>query len=295
MRKLLLTTALTAVMALTASAVSFGSASADKPKFINIDGKDFEYVVGTALKDGKYYIAGTRLTNGMPNSVAAETDGSKQNMELLAQGQINGAIVQADAFNTFLEANPQYKDKLLAASLDAEEQIQIVMLKGKTEDDLQNKNASIYVGPMKSGGAASWYAMTKLETEYAKASVMSDTYSATSEIALNKLKSGEYTALIRTSIANPDDKFVKNVSADKEIQFVNVNDRNLNDTIKVNGKDQAMYEFRDMSVTNGVFGGKKVETLAVKVLFVFNKDLYSTQQLNTMLENISLKKSGLFK
>ena len=295
MRKLLLTTALTAVMALTASAVSFGSASADKPKFINIDGKDFEYVIGTALKDGKYYIAGNRLTNGMPNSVAAETDGSKQNMELLAQGQINGAIVQADAFNTFLEANPQYKDKLLAASLDAEEQIQIVMLKGKTEDDLQNKNASIYVGPMKSGGAASWYAMTKLETEYAKASVMSDNYSATSEIALNKLKSGEYTALIRTSIANTDDKFVKNVSGDKEIQFVNVNDRNLNDTIKVNGKEQSMYEFRDMSVTNGVFGGKKVETLAVKVLFVFNKDLYSTQQLNTMLENISLKKSGLFK
>lgn len=295
MKKFLLATAMTAVMAITASAVSFGSAGNDKPKSINIDGKDYEYVIGTALKDGKYFVAGSRLANGLPKSVAAETDGSKQNMELLSQGQINGAIVQADAFNTFLEANPQYKDKLLAVSLDAEEQIQIVMLKGKGKGDLQNKKASIYVGPMKSGGAASWYAMTKLEPDYAKAAVISDDYSATSEIALSKVKSGEYSAIIRTSLANPDDKFVKNVVADKELEFINVNDYNLNDKILINGKEQSMYEFRDMAVANGFFGGKKVEVPAVKVLFVFNKDLYSTTQLNTMLENISIKKSGLFK
>ncbi len=83
--------------------------------------------------------------------------------------------------------------------------------------------------------------------------------------------------------------------ADKEIEFVNVNDRNLNDKILINGKEQSMYEFKDMTVSAGYFGGKKVETPNVKVLFVFNKDLYSTQQLNSMLENISLKKSGLFK
>ena len=295
MRKFLATALASAVLALSASAVSFGTASQDKPKFINIDGKDYEYVIGTASKDGKYYLAGTRLAQGLPNTAVADTDGSKQNMELLANGYINGAIVQADAFNTFLEANPQYKDKLLAAGLDTEEQIQIVMLKGKSENDLQNKKATIYVGPLKSGGAASWYAMTKLETGYAKASVVSDNYSASSEIALNKLKSGEYTALIRTSIANPDDKFVKSVMADKEVEFVNVNDRNLNDKILINGKEQSMYEFRDMTLASGYFGGKKVETPNVKVLFVFNKDLYSTQQLNTMLENISLKKSGIFK
>ena len=294
MKKLLLSLALTAVTALTASAVSFSSAGQEKPKFINIDGKDYEYVIGTASKEGKYYTAGTRLTMGMPSSIAADTDGSKQNMELLAQGQINGAIVQADAFNTFLEANPQYKDKLLAASLDAEEQIQIVMLKGKTKKDLQNKNATIYVGPMKSGGAASWYAMTKLEKDYAKTAVMSDTYSATSEIALNKLKSGEYTAIIRTSMASVDDKFVKAIMNDKDLEFINVNDYNLNDKILINGKEQNMYDFRDMTVGTG-WMGKKVEVPAVKVLFVFNKDLYSTQQLNSMLENITLKKSGLFK
>lgn len=283
------------VSGLSASAVSFGTSANDTDKLINIDGKDYKFVIGTASKTGKYYAAGNRICNGLSGCIVADTDGSKQNMELLSQDIINGAIVQADAYNTFLENNPQYKDTLLAAGLDASEQIQIVMLKGKTEDDLQNKNATIYVGPLKSGGAASWMAMTKLEKEYNKAAVMSDMYDSTSEIAINKLKSGEYTAIIRTSMAGPDDKFVKRVQEDKEIQFVNVNDRNLNDDIMINGKKQQMYEFKDMSISSGIFGGKTVETPEVKVLFVFNKNMYSTKQLNDMLDSINTKKSGLFK
>lgn len=295
MKKLLLSSALVASLCVSASAVSFGSSANDVDKTINVDGKEYRFLIGTASKTGKYYTAGNRLCTGIQSCIAADTDGSKQNMELLSQGLINGAIVQADVYNTFLENNPQYKDTLLAATLDVTEQIQIVMLKGKSEDDLQNKNATIYVGPLKSGGAGSWTAMTKLEKDYAKAAVMSDVYDATSEIAINKLKSGEFTALIRTSRANPDDKFVKRVNEDKDIQFVAVNDRNLNDNIIINGKEQQMYEFKDMNVSNGFFGGKSVEVPEVKVLFVFNKNLYSTKQLNEMLDAINVKKSGLFK
>jgi hypothetical protein len=56
-----------------------------------------------------------------------------------------------------------------------------------------------------------------------------------------------------------------------------------------------MYRFTEMSVAKGFIGNKAVVVPAVKVLFVFNKDMYSTTQLNEMLENIHLKKSGLFK
>ncbi len=294
MKKIVLLVVCLMALVVTASAVSFGSASNDTPKYINIDGKEFKYVIGTASKTGKYYAAGTRLCTGIESCVAADTDGSKQNMELLANGYINAAIVQADAFNTYIENNPQFKDILLAADLDAEEEIQVVMAKGKSEDDLQNKNAVIYIGQLKSGGAASWSAMTKLESGYAKAAVVSDTYDSTSAIAINKLKSGEFTAIIRTSMSNPEDKFVKQVLADKDIEFVNVNDRNLNDNIKINGKEQAIYRFKDMVLEKSFFS-KKVEVPAVKILFVFNKNLYSTQQLNEMLDNINTKKSGLFR
>lgn len=276
-------------------AVSFGSAANEKDKTININGEEFNYVIGTASKTGKYFGAGTKLCVGIKDCVAADTDGSKQNMELLAQGYINGALVQADAFNTYLEANPQYKDVLLAADLGAEEQVQIVMKKGANEDELQSSKATIYIGPLKSGGAASWTAMTKLEPGYAKAAVISDTYDATSAIALNKLESGEYTAIIRTSMANADDKFVKAVQTNPNLQFVNVDDKDLNDTIKVNGKDEPLYKFVPMQTANGFFGGKSIETISTKVLFVFNKDMYSTRQLNEMLDNINTKKSGLFK
>lgn len=293
MRKVLLTAVLTA--AIGANAVSFGTASKDVQKTINVDGKDFRYVIGTASKDGKYFTAGNRICNGVAQCVAADTDGSKQNMELLADGQINGALVQADAFNTFIENNPQYKDSLLAASLDATEQIQIVMLKGKTEDDLQSKNATIYVGPLKSGGAASWAAMSKLEPGYAKASVLTDTFGSTSSIALNKLKSGEYTAIIRTSMASADDKFVKQINEDKELKFVNVNDKDLDDSILVNGKNAPLYKFVKMTTEKGFISSSSVEVPETQVLFVFNKNLYSTAQLNEMLDNINLKKSGLFK
>lgn len=280
---------------ISASAVSFGTASNEQDKQINIDGTNYNYVIGAASKTGRYYAAGSKLCTGIKGCIAADTDGSKQNMELLSQGYINGAIVQADAFNTFLETNPQYKDTLLAASLNAEEQVQIVTLKGKTEDDLQNKNATIYIGPLKSGGAASWSAMAKLEPNYAKAAVVTDTYDATSAIALNKLESGEFTAIIRTSMANAEDKFVKTIQSNSKLQFIDVNDKDLNDSIKVNGKAEPLYTFTKMSTANGFFGSHTVETISTPVLFVFNKNLYSTRQLNEMLENISLKKSGLFK
>lgn len=281
--------------AVTLNAVSFGTAANEQDKTINVDGKELNYLIGTASKTGKYFAAGNKLCTGINLCVAADTDGSKQNMELLAAGQINGAIVQADAFNTYLEINPQYKDILLAADLGAEEQVQIVMRKGGNEDELQSAKATVYIGPLKSGGAASWTAMAKLEPGYAKAAVVSDTFDATSAIALNKLESGEFTAVVRTSMANPDDKFVKAVLANPKLQFVNVNDRNLNDTIKINGKDEPLYKFVDMQTANGVFGGKSVETISTKVLYVFNKNMYSTRQLNEMLDNINTKRSGLFR
>ena len=55
-----------------------------------------------------------------------------------------------------------------------------------------------------------------------------------------------------------------------------------------------MYRFKDMVLEKSFFS-KKVEVPAVKILFVFNKNLYSTQQLNEMLDNINTKKSGLFR
>lgn len=282
-------------LVVSASALSFGVASNDAPKLINANGQEYKFIIGTASKTGKYYAAGTKLCQGVAKCIAAETDGSKQNLELLSQGYINGAIVQADAYNTFVDSNPNLKDKLVAADLGAEEQVQIVMRKGGDEDHLQNSRAVVYVGTLKSGGAASWLSMATLEKGYSKAAVVTDDYSATSAIALNKLRNGEFTAIIRTSQADLNDPFVKQIANDPDLEFVNVDDKDINDEISVNGKPQQMYRFTEMSTAKGFIGNKAVVVPAVKVLFVFNKDMYSTTQLNEMLENIHLKKSGLFK
>lgn len=285
------------LFALTSSvyAVSFGTASKDTAKTLVADGKEYLYIVGTASETGSYYKAGNVLTSGLKKAVSAPTDGSWQNMDLLSEGQINAGFVQADVYNLWLSKNPQFKDKLLASGTGRLEYIQLVMRKGTDEDSLQNDKAKVYVGLGASGGAGSWRNMCLLETNYAKASVITGTYSANSSIAINKLKSKEYDALVLTSYITPKSDFVVKIMRDSDIYFADVNDRDLNDTITVNGVKAPIYKFINAPVKEGIFSDTKVETIATEVLFVVNTDLMSTKQLSDVLDRLELIKSSLFK
>lgn len=278
-----------------ASALSLGSTGSDEIKYLNAGGSKFQHIHGSAGKTGSYYKAGSKLMMGLKQSVNADTDGSWDNMDLLAKGIINSAWVQADVYNLWLSKKPAYKSSLLASHTGRLEHIQLVMREGMDEDDLQSEKAKIYVGSPASGGAGSWRNMCLLESGYAKASVETGTYKATSSIALSKLKSGEFDAVILTSHIDVKDSFVAKVNADKSIHFANVDDRNLNNDIKIGGKDTPIYEFVTVDVAKGFFNDTEIKTIATEVLLVVNTKLMNNDQLANILDALDLKKSGMFR
>ena len=87
-------------------ALSFSSTNKiSKPQYIEIDGHKYQYVIATASRTGTYYKAGSKLAAQLPQAIAAETDGSIQNMDLLNKGIVNVAFVQGDAYNLWCNSH----------------------------------------------------------------------------------------------------------------------------------------------------------------------------------------------
>lgn len=165
MKKLLITLALTAS---TIFAAGFGQASVEQDVQLNnpFTGKQSRFIVGTATETSSYFKAGSKLSSNLKGSYAATTDGSGQNLELLADGSINIAFVQGDVYNHWINSNPQFADKFTVIVTDRTEHVQLIMREGMSEDDLQKKGAKVFVGLQKSGGAGSWRNMQLLEPNY---------------------------------------------------------------------------------------------------------------------------------
>ncbi len=90
-------------------------------------------------KVSTYYKAGNKLISNVKSAYNATTDGSGQNLELLAEGSANVAFVQGDVYNHWINSHPQFADKFTVIVTDRTEHVQLIMRDGMTEDDIQKK------------------------------------------------------------------------------------------------------------------------------------------------------------
>ena len=97
--------ALTLLSTIYLTAGGFGTNEKQEPQSLKgSDGKEYQYVICTAQKDGSYYQAGKRLKNLLgedfktdtPLASAETTDGSRQNYELMNNGVCNVILIQED-------------------------------------------------------------------------------------------------------------------------------------------------------------------------------------------------------
>ena len=272
MKKLLLSLALTAS---TIFAAGFGQASVEQDVQLDnpFTGKQSRFIVGTATETSSYFKAGSKLSSNLKGSYAATTDGSGQNLELLADGSINIAFVQGDVYNHWINSNPQFADKFTVIVTDRTEHVQLIMREGMSEDDLQKKGAKVFVGLQKSGGAGSWRNMQLLEPNY----IAEPVYGELDQLAINDLVNKKYDAIIRTSNIDPSNEFTMKVAATKGIKFTDVDDADLNDKIKLNGEEKPVYNFTTETWRKG-FINSTVKVIETRCYIVINNDLTSRKQ-----------------
>lgn len=272
MKKLLITLALTAS---TIFAAGFGQASVEQDVQLDnpFTGKQSRFIVGTATETSSYFKAGSKLSSNLKGSYAATTDGSGQNLELLADGSINIAFVQGDVYNHWINSNPQFADKFTVIVTDRTEHVQLIMREGMSEDDLQKKGAKVFVGLQKSGGAGSWRNMQLLEPNY----IAEPVFGELDQLAINDLVNKKYDAIIRTSHIDPSNEFTMKVAATKGIKFTDVDDADLNDKIKLNGEEKPVYNFTTETWRKG-FINSTVKVIETRCYIVINNDLTSRKQ-----------------
>ena len=272
MKKLLIILALTAS---TIFAAGFGQASVEQDVQLNnpFTGKQSRFIVGTATETSSYFKAGSKLSSNLKGSYAATTDGSGQNLELLADGSINIAFVQGDVYNHWINSHPQFADKFTVIVTDRTEHVQLIMREGMSEDDLQKKGAKVFVGLQKSGGAGSWRNMQLLEPNY----IAEPVYGELDQLAINDLVNKKYDAIIRTSNIDPSNEFTMKVAATKGIKFTDVDDADLNDKIKLNGEEKPVYNFTTETWRKG-FINSTVKVIETRCYIVINNDLTSRKQ-----------------
>ena len=253
----------------------FGSASVDQDVILEnpFTGKPQRFMIGTATETSSYYKAGSKLSSNLKGAYAVTTDGSGHNLDLMAEGKINVALVQGDVYNHWINAHPAYADKFTVIVTDRTEHVQLIMREGMTEDDLQKKGAKIFVGLQKSGGAGSWRNMQLLEPNY----IAEPVYGELDQLAINDLVNRKYDGIIRTSHIDPSNEFTMKVNANKGLYFADVDDSDLNDKIKLNGEDKSIYNFTTETYKKA-FINSSVKLIETRAYIVISNELTSRKQ-----------------
>lgn len=254
----------------------FGSASVEQDVLMQnpFTGKSQRYIIGTTTETSSYYKAGSKLASNLKGASAETTDGSGHNLDLMAEGRINVAFVQGDVYNHWINAHPAYADKFTVIVTDRTEHVQLIMREGMTEDDLQKKGAKIFVGLQKSGGAGSWRNMQLLEPNY----IAEPVYGELDQLAINDLVNRKYDGIIRTSHIDPSNEFTMKANATKGLYFADVDDADLNDSIKLNGEDKPVYNFTTQVYNKNNIFNKSVKLIETRAYIVISNELTSRKQ-----------------
>ena len=288
MKKLILAAILAAS---TMFGAGFGTSSEDKDVILNnpFTGKQQRFIIGTATETSSYYKAGTKLANYLKGAYAANTDGSQNNINLLIEGSINVAFVQGDVFSLWMNSHQAQASKFTVIATERTEHVQLIMRKGMTEDDLQKKGAKVFLGLAQSGGAGSYKNMQLLEPNY----IAEPVFGELDSISIVGLINRDYDGIIRTSHIEPGNEFTLKVLANKGLYFADIDDKELNDNITINGETKPIYNFTTQDVSKGFFN-KSAKVLETRCYIVINNELTSRKQRAEIADALATYKESLF-
>lgn len=234
---------------------------------------DVRITTGTT---GKSYIkVGLKLAAilGLDNGSVMPSKGSMENIDRLMSGEAQIGIAQMDAWAYYVSKHPDASYAIEVMGDLYEECLYAAVKKGgkvSNEDDLQSKGHRVAIDVQGSGTNVTWDYMRQLEPGYANSSVAF----IGGTRALGKLAAGaggddqRIDAVVWMERPNPESKMVLTVATNKDLEFIDIDDNDLND--KLNGK--AIYKFESVPTKSGLFKGK-VESICTDTVILARTDL----------------------
>jgi len=252
------------------------------------------WTVTTGGKTGTYYRVGNNLVGMITGGTVQTSKGSVENMKRMMSGEADVGLIQVDALawmatkdasvtNQVEVLGPLYQECVyIAANKDG---------KVQNEDDLQKEGVTIAVGKQGSGSAVTWDYMRQLEPGYKKAAV---TFAGGNR-ALGKLAIGGDTgvdAVMWVTKPNLSHKYIQTVLNNKNLKFISVNDKDLNDKYPPLGKP--IYDFKSVEFEKGFFNDSEFTTICMDAVIAARTDA-DEELLDAVADAVLNYKTSLLK
>lgn len=235
-----------------------------------------EVTISTGSRGGAYYETGEQLASILNDfdyeTKVLKSKGSILNISRVANFEASLGFAQLDAVAWWMKQNPnQAKNFSVLGNLFPECVYIAVNKDGPIDDesDLQSSKGKIAVQKRGSGSAVTWEYMRDLNAGYAK----SQTFYKGGMQILSQLANepdGEINAFLWVS--NPeklDQRYLKTVLNNDQLELINVNDWDLNDKHEELGR--SIYRFEKPDVKKGFLNDKEIETICMDSVVIAGK------------------------
>ena len=234
------------------------------------------FTIGGGKKGGAYHAYATDIAKHL-NSISPDHRfdvgsyaGSEDLLNCASTGKCALVLAQLDAYPLWLGTAGDRAAGVQVAGRAFKECVFLVgNKKGEVtdEDHLQSAGSSIAVGEFGSGSAITWQMMTQLEPGYKQAAVVSKKPSAVIGALAAMPSSAPAQSLMYVSMCKANDRTTKTISQQSSLQWLNVNDGDLNDTHKDLGRPA--YEWYSRKMPNG----QKLKTISTDAAYFLHSDL----------------------
>jgi len=200
------------------------------------------------------------------------SNGSLQNLKMLASGEADMAIVQSDIL-AMVEKGIPNKQFVSEQSTLYEEHVQLIANRDgkiKSVKDIEPGNNFVIIGPKGSGTATTWAALCEQKPPYKKIRVDYTDYSA----GLSEVENNPKALLLFVGGLNSDllKKAEERALTTGKLRLIALDDNHFQDKLDKNGN--SIYRFADISkktypaLQKGWIFTRKVHTLAVQAVLV---------------------------
>lgn len=257
-----------------------------------------DVVISTGGRGGSYFATGERLAGVLEEydytAGAVKSRGSIENIERVATGEATLGFTQLDALAWWLIRNPEQADNVkVLGNLYPECVYVAVNVDGAIddEDDLQSSKAKVAVQKRGSGSSVSWAYMQDLEPDFAKGS----TYFQGGLQLLNEMASNpdsEVNAFVWVSDPlNLDQRYLKTVLDNDQLELVDIKDWDLNDKHPELGRP--IYRFEEPDVAKGLIFDKELNTICMDAVVVGSASA-DGDMIDDVVDVLTLNRNRLF-
>jgi hypothetical protein len=221
-----------------------------------------------------------------------DTSGSRENLDLLADGKADLAFAQADIYAAKLAANPERYGSIVILGKLSDECVFIAYRKKGVVTGLPQLAAPIgdrppriAVGPEQAGMSGTWMYLSKLDPKLGAAEVVHDGDTR----ALNQLAVGSFDAVAWiTDPINSQHKMLRAVMANDELGLMDVDDATLAHTL---ADGTQIYWLAEVQQEKG-WRAHKLTTVCTSAL-VFASGGAEEKLIETVADVVSLQRERL--